>query len=191
MCPGLCQNTDNIVVSKTPDRLFCLLRVMADQAAERAAVFRQGDFHTVFDPDLHIRETNCPFSSYIPVLLALGSDTAEEFALLAEKEVPLLIMGYSDLFWILDFEKTDGVLRDFHLIGPVLVEDIATRRMETAISELGISGEEKRLLCLQLSELHILPINHWMDYGLMLHYSLCGERLDSGSFHFVDRKADS
>ena len=146
-------------------------------------------YDTVFDPSLRITASTCPFSSHIPALLAFGDDTADDFVLSADEGAPVMITGYCDLLWILDFEKADGVLRAFHLIGPVFVEDITTHRMEAAISEIGIFGTEKRLLCQQLSSLPLLPINHFMDYGLMLHYCLCGERLDSSGFHFIDRKS--
>lgn len=148
-------------------------------------------YHSVLGPDLTVVSTNCPFSAHIPALLRLGGEDIDSISLLAEDSTPVVITGYADLLWILDFEKEDGELLAFHLIGPVFLEDIAVSRLEAAISALGISGGEKRELVGQLSALPMFPINRWMDYGLMLHYSLCGQHLDSGSFHFVDRKTAS
>jgi len=145
-------------------------------------------YHTVFDPSLQFKDTNCPFSHHIPALLNLNEDAPFFFSSLADEQLPVVITGCSDLLWILDFEKEEGELLAFHLIGPVFLEDISVPRLEAAISALGISGGEKRELVGQLSALPMFPINRWMDYGLMLHYSLCGQHLDSGSFHFVDRK---
>lgn len=93
------------------------------------------------------------------------------------------------MLWILDYEKEGETLLAFHLIGPVFLEDIAVHQLEAAVSGLGFWGGEKRELVQQLSALPMFPINRWMDYGLMLHYCLWGEYLDSGSFHFIDRKA--
>ena len=124
-------------------------------------------YHTVFDPSLQLKDTNCPFSQHIPALLNLNEDAPFFFSSLADEQLPVVITGCSDLLWILDFEKEEGELLAFHLIGPVFLEDIS------------------------VSALPMFPINRWMDYGLMLHYSLCGQHLDSGSFHFVDRKTVS
>ena len=148
-------------------------------------------YHSVLDPELTIVSTNCPFSTHIPALLAYDDNTARDFAQLAENGAPVVITGYADLLWILDFERTDGALAAFHLVGPVFLEDIAMYQLETAVSDLGISGGEKRWLVQQLSSLPIMPINHWMDYGLMLHYCLRGEHLDSSILRFVDRKSSS
>lgn len=148
-------------------------------------------YHTVFDPSLQLKDTNCPFSQHIPALLNLNEDAPFFFSSLADEQLPVVITGCSDLLWILDFEKEEGELLAFHLIGPVFLEDISVPRLEAAISALGISGGEKRELVQQFSALPMFPINRWMDYGLMLHYSLCGQHLDSGSFHFVDRKTAS
>ena len=147
--------------------------------------------YTVLTPELQISDTSCPFAAHIPALLGLDAEAPEEFALLAEDTAPVIITGYADLLWVLDFEIEQNDLRNYHLIGPVFMEDIAAYRLESAISELGISGGDKRRLCQQLSALPMLPINHIMDYGLMLHYCLRGEHLDSGAFRFADRNSGS
>lgn len=146
---------------------------------------------TILDRELLLVDTSCPFAAHIPALLDLGGNAASEFALLAETAAPVVITGHADLLWILDFEKEQNELCAYHLIGPVFIEDIASFRLESAASEMGITGGEKRLLCQQLSALPMLPINHFMDYGLMLHYCLWGEHLDSGSFRYADRKSPS
>ena len=146
-------------------------------------------YHTVLAPDLTITNTNCPFSAHIPALLSLNGDEAGSFSLLAESGTPVMITGHADLLWILDFEKQEDALAAFHLIGPVFLEDISMHRLEMAVSDLGISGGEKRELVQQFSALPIMPVNHWMDYGLMLHYCLCGDHLDTSVFRFIDRKA--
>lgn len=148
-------------------------------------------YHSVLAPDLTVVSTSCPFSAHIPALLSLDEEGAESFSLLAESGTPVIITSHADLLWVLDFEKREGALAAFHLIGPVFLEDIAMHRLEAAVSDLGISGGEKRELVQQFSALPIMPINHWMDYGLMLHYCLCGEHLDSDNFRFLDRKASS
>ena len=146
-------------------------------------------YYTVLDPSLQLIETNCPFSQQLPGLLELDSDASGYFSSLADEHAPVVITGCSDLLWIMDFERDDKALHAVHLIGPVFIEDISMNRLEASVSELGISGGEKRELCEQLSVLPMFPVNHFMDYGLMLHFCLCGEQLDSGSFHFIDRKA--
>lgn len=146
-------------------------------------------YYTVFDPSLQLIETNCPFSQHLPALLDLGKEAPGYYSSLADEHAPVVITGCSDLLWIMDFERDDKELHALHLIGPVFIEDISMNRLEASVSEFGISGGEKRVLCEQLSVLPMFPVNHFMDYGLMLHFCLCGEHLDSGSLHFIDRKA--
>ena len=147
--------------------------------------------YSVLDRELHLKDSSCPFAAHIPALLGLDAGAPEEFVLLAKDASPVIITGCADLLWVLDFEIEQNELRNYHLVGPVFMEDIAAYRLESAVSGLGISGGEKRRLCQQLSALPMLPINHFMDYGLMLHYCLRGEHLDSGAFNFADRNASS
>ena len=147
--------------------------------------------YTVLNRELQVANTSCPFAAHIPALLGLGAGAPEEFALLARDASPVVITGYADLLWLLDFEKEQNELRNYHLLGPVFMEDIAAYRLESDVSELGISGREKRRLCQQLSALPMLPINHFMDYGLMLHYCLWEEHLDPVDFRFADLNSTS
>ncbi len=142
---------------------------------------------SVFDPALRVVSSNCPFADHIPALLSLAGD-ADRFDFLSGFTSPAMLSGKAELLWILDRGIDGEEPRCFYLLGPVFIEDVAAQRLETAVTALGITGGEKRELVQQLAAAPMLPINHFLDYGLMLHYSLTGEHLDAGTFRFVDRE---
>lgn len=143
-------------------------------------------YHTVFDPTLAVVESSCPFVGRLDVLLGFDEDSPQRLLPLAAAARPVLMPGAADLFWLMDFERSEtGDLRAIHLIGPAFIEDVAPHRLDAAVSALGIAGADKRRLIQELSAVPLLPFNHLMDYGLMLHYALTDERLDSSGFQFL------
>ena len=143
-------------------------------------------YYAVFDPELKPVDSNCPFRQHLPLLLGLSGGFTGKAAELAAAGMPVILSTGPGLLWVLDYEKApDGLLLAYHLIGPVYVEDIAAHEMDVYLSSLGLVGGEKRVLSQQLSSLPLLPINHFTDYGLMLHCCLTGRKADLRSFTFL------
>lgn len=146
---------------------------------------------SVLDPAFHLLDSSCPFQQHILALLDVDEDFADRVGELAEAGKPVILSTGPGFLWALDYEKdAGGGLLAYHLLGPVYVEDIAPRQIEEHLSSLGLVGGEKRVLLQQLSALPLFPINHFVDYSLMLHCCLTGEKGSSLSFTFLSQAKD-
>lgn len=143
---------------------------------------------SVLDPAFHLLDSSCPFEQHILALLDMDKGFASRACKLAAVGKPVILSTGPGFLWALDYEKdADGGLLAYHLLGPVYVEDVAARRIEDHLSALGLVGGEKRVLLQQLSALPLFPINHFADYGLMLHCCLTGEKGSTLSFTFLSQ----
>ena len=145
-------------------------------------------YYAVFDPSFALTESNCPFSRWLSKLLGLNDDAPEQTARYAQSGTPVILSTGFGLLWIMDYDRQPvGELRAYHVLGPVFLEDVPAHAVDRYLSDLEISGGDKRTLAQQLAALPLFPINHFTDYGLMQHYCLTGEKKDADIFAFADR----
>lgn len=145
-------------------------------------------YFAVFDPSFSLVDSNCPFSRWLPRLLDMNGDALEQTARYAQSGTPVILSTGIGLLWIIDYHRLrGGELQAYHVLGPVFLEDIPAHSVDLYLSDLGISGRDKRLLAQQIAALPLFPINHFADYGLMQHYCLTGEKKDPDIFAFADR----
>ena len=147
-------------------------------------------YYTILTPSLALRQSTCPFSAHLPVLLKLQGKSGSfrnQIKPFAESGKPVILSSGAGLIWAVDYEKdASGTILAFHLLGPVLIEDVPDRQIRSYLSDFDLSLPETRRLLEQLSTLPVFPINHYLKYGLMQHYCLTGERSGSEIFSFTD-----
>ena len=147
-------------------------------------------YFAVFDPSFSLVESNCPFSQWLPSLIGIEEEMRAQITRSAESASPIILSSGIGLLWILDYERTsNNEPRAYHFLGPVYIEEISPQQIDLYLSDLGISGGDKRILAQQLADLPLFPINHFEDYGLMQHYCLTGEKAESDIFAFAEQKS--
>ncbi len=147
-------------------------------------------YYTILTPSLTVRESSCPFSGHQPALLRLH-DKNDSFRQLltplAESGTPVILSSGAGLIWVVDYEKdTARTLQAWHLLGPVMIEDVPDRQIRSYLSDFDLNLSETRQLLSQISALPAYPLNHFQKYGLMQHYCLTGEQSGSEIFSYVD-----
>lgn len=90
---------------------------------------------------------------------------------------PLLLGAPLGLMWCAAFEYQDGSLYRSHLIGPVFNTEITQHALEEQFKQYEISVSFKIRIFNVLPTLPILSTVLMLQYGLMLHYCVTGEKL--------------
>lgn len=93
------------------------------------------------------------------------------------KDTPMLLSMPIGLYAIAVFEKSEGVLRRVHVLGPAFSTDVPKRAIDEGILALTDSPQEQLGLKGVVYTLPLVTPKTLNQYGLMLHYALSGERL--------------
>lgn len=145
----------------------------------------QDIFFWTFDAGFSLRYTNCPAEKYYAYIFDIDSSTAELIRQLAENNKPAVMTSAAGLLWIVDFERDSlDELLFCHVVGPVYVDEISQRRIDSTIKRLSLPRSEKQELRHLLCQFPIVPITRYYDYGLMLHYCITGEKINYSDFQY-------
>ena len=102
-----------------------------------------------------------------------------------ETRMASVITDALDFFWIADPAFDDlGELLYIHVLGPVFVEEVSFRKIEQSLSVRINSMEIKREFMEYLQRVPVIPITRFLEYGLMLHYCITGEKISLSDFAY-------
>lgn len=90
---------------------------------------------------------------------------------------PLLLGAPLGMMWCAAFEYREGALYRSHLIGPVFNTEITQRALEEQFKQYDIAISFKIKIFEVLPTLPVLSSVLMIQYGLMLHYCVTGEKL--------------
>ncbi|MBQ6363305.1 MAG: helix-turn-helix domain-containing protein [Lachnospiraceae bacterium] len=143
--------------------------------------------YTVLTPSLTLLESSCPFAVRLPALLRLDDLFREQIAPYAASGSPVILSSGAGMIWAVDYEKdTDRNLQAYHLIGPIMIDDVPAQRIRSYLSDFDLDLAGIRQLLTELSALPVLPITQFRNYGLMQHYCLTGEKAGAEIFSYAD-----
>lgn len=95
----------------------------------------------------------------------------------ATHTTPLLLGAPMGLLWCAAFEYQDGALYRSHLIGPVFNTEISRHALEEQFRQYDVPVSFKISILDVLPTLPVLSTVLMLQYGLMLHYCVSGEKL--------------
>jgi len=131
-----------------------------------------------YDSHLANTYTNCPDSAVLSPLFLGNEEQTRPLLPLGEKNRPAVLEDSLGLLWIADYEKdTVGALLYIHVIGPVFIEDFSERTLENALRSMDIPAGRRQPILRVLEALPVIPVTRFYEYGIMLHYCICGERI--------------
>lgn len=134
-----------------------------------------GLYSWVYSSRPELLATNCPYADILdPLLLSLQQQARQ----LLTPDCPTALTDALGLTWIAEPEREDLRPPRLYLIGPVLHTDFVPDMIQTDLARLPLTPQQRQELPALLKNLPILTLQHFMDYGLMLHYALTGEKLD-------------
>ena len=139
-----------------------------------------------YDAEFRLLSDNCPNSRQYHILFPIQEYRERLLKLCRAGALPVIVTDSLGLMWVVDFE-TDGAgeLRQIHMIGPAIMDAVSASKLNEALSRMQLSSNTQSQVTGVLSALPILPITRMCQYGLMLHFTLTGERITIGDIRFL------
>ena len=145
----------------------------------------------IYDHRLAPVYNNCPFSMVYDIFFAMEEKRIPTINQVHKKSQPIVVTNPIGLIWIADFENDEnGELRYIHTIGPVFFDDVSQNAVEKELNRLKLSNPIRQEFRNVLRSLPVIPATRFLQYGIMLHYTLTGEKITTSEFQYLG-KVDS
>lgn len=99
---------------------------------------------------------------------------------------PLVLSAPLGLMWCAAFQRSEGVLEQIHLIGPVFNTELSLSEIDRAVQRHNIPLEWRTGFKELLQNLPVVSSMLFFQYALMLHYCVTGEKLARGDIQFQE-----
>ncbi|MDO4284136.1 MAG: AraC family transcriptional regulator [Eubacteriales bacterium] len=142
-------------------------------------------YYWQLDPALALVSSNCPEVEIIYSFLSVGSCRSYLTLYLEKGEKdPLILSDTLGLSWVAAFEAAEGRVCRVHLIGPCFTSDVPGRELEEAVAGREYPPAMARRFLERIRQLPVTPLIVWMQYGLMLHFAVTGEKREVSDFQY-------
>lgn len=140
-----------------------------------------------FDPELNLLRSSCPDLEPFQGFFPLSGCQDYLAAYLRRRELaPLVLSDTLGMSWIADFELLGGQLCRVYLIGPAFTSDIPVERISLRLRQHNLPLELTREFQERVFALPIIPHANWLQFGMMLHYTVTGEKIGLSDFRYQD-----
>jgi AraC-like DNA-binding protein len=169
---------------------------VAEYAERNIQFFRElvdcahGIYSWVYNSRREMVYSNCPYHEALSnVFLSDSEDEAMRAGDCANPR-PAVVTNRLGLMWITDFERAGSELF-IHVVGPVFYGDVSMKTIDQTLDEIGFSANVKREFMEILGKLPVVASRRMMEYGLMLHYTLTGEKISIGDFQYMKKPSSA
>ena len=141
-----------------------------------------------FDSQMEILQTNCPGGEQLYPLIVPYAHIEEIRLHLTQYHKPVIVTNDLGLMWVADalFEKND--ITRFHILGPFFMYDSAALKVEKELRQRALTPALLQPAMDFFARLPVLGLTRILEYGIMLHYCITGERLVSEDIRFPDEQ---
>jgi AraC-like DNA-binding protein len=152
----------------------------------------QNLYYWEYDPALNFISGSCPKPEIAEWFLSL-SDCKEYLLRYIEtgEKKPLMLSNLYGLSWIAVFEVVAGQLCRVHLLGPAFNSDVSTTKLKVQLRSENFPDAMSEAFLERLSEIPIIRLSAWFQYGLMLHYVVTGEKLTVSDYEYQTKLKDN
>ncbi len=99
---------------------------------------------------------------------------------------PSIVSGAYHCTWIIDSLRiSDGPDR-LYAFGPFYMDSYPKSEIKSEIRAAGLSSPEKRMMLEQLPKVSVIPFATAMNYAIMIHYAITGEKISYVDLHHKD-----
>ena len=153
---------------------------MALSTEEKLKLYRemilcvQDLYFWTYDTKFELVYTNCPDAELVNMLFISVVNSVPK-----DKDKPAVITSELGLSWIVNMERDDqGVPCYYHVVGPTTTTELSMDRLKKEIRRRhGVSVSLMKNAERLFSSIPITSMSRIIEYGLMMHYCLTGEKL--------------
>ena len=139
-----------------------------------------------YDQDMNLLQSSCPHEDLSGGMTAMNAQWDKTIENLRQYRKPLVMSNEFGLMWICaaptDQQQPDRI----HALGPFFMYEVSAARIEAELRSRDLPGELIRPALQFLRRLPVIPLMRVMEYGVMLHYCLTGQRLSLEDVRFPD-----
>lgn len=163
---------------------------------QRLALFRDmiGCCHPLYlwsyDQDLNLLESNCPEESLLNELFVSNAYAEELPGFFAESATPYVISNEYGLVWIAVPDMITAAQQTIHVLGPFFLYEVSLSQLERELHHRAISDELRAYVIQFLRGLPVISLNRAVEYVLMFHFCITGERIEVTNIRFLDHGSD-
>jgi AraC-like DNA-binding protein len=132
-----------------------------------------------YDFEMHLKNTDCPDQTVFDALLAI--DGCQKYLLqqahAKKKSTPIILSNSIGLMWAANYEMAESVPVRFHVIGPVFMNNVSLKYLHKVLNQLNIPMDLQSGFIRLLHTVPIISLSRLMEYSLMQHYAITGDRL--------------
>ena len=153
-------------------------------------------YFTEFDTALSPLFSTAPDAETGNLFMMLAIDdmrTLEEMPLLAKDYTgghgkisavrrPEIQSNSLGLIWVSEVECAEGIPVKIHVLGPAFADDFSLELIRNRLDHLRISVSLKQHFLSFVEKLPVVPIMQMIEYGIMQHYALTGEKIRMSDF---------
>jgi len=129
-----------------------------------------------YDADGTLLESNSAYSTPHRLFEHTGG-LSEALAYGKEHSAPFMFSAPMGLVWCAVFDKTEDILQEMYVLGPVFFSDSGAPEMEETLRNLTLDYYSRKHIIQLIRDVPVFPSATYFHLCLMLHYSLTGERL--------------
>lgn len=132
--------------------------------------------------------SNCPEQEVVYAVLNMNIMKEQVLEYAAENDEPFILTGTLSMMWITAFEKTEGVLHRIYVLGPFFMDDTSLKDIEDSLRKLHLSKPLREGTSAFLHSLPIISLSRILEYSIMLHYSVSGQKLHTWELGYLPSK---
>lgn len=142
-----------------------------------------------YDKDGLPVSTTCPDSTWLndPRLEKQG-ELFRQYAELHSR--PSLITGAYSTMWLIASEKKDGIPEVIYAVGPFFTDSFPKEQIRKQLEEEHMPIRTAEKLMNQLNRLSVISFYRVLEYAIMIHYAVTGEKIDFFELHYDSQPAE-
>lgn len=143
-----------------------------------------------FDGKMQLLTSNTPNPELFSMLLAVGGTKDDILEYCSKSKIPGFTSDSASLLWLAAPKYLDETLTDIYLIGPVFASSISEETLSKALNALHLAPELRFSTLKLLKSVPIIQHTILLQYGIMLHRCLTGEKLVTADLQIIHSSAD-
>ena len=165
-----------------------------DRISERISLFQElisctfNFYLWEYDKDMNLLKSSCPEERTFEMIFSMMNIKSYLLDYAQKDSMPIVFSNDLDMTWIAVFEKEDGAVMYFHLLGPVFTDEYSLNSKEKALNVRNFSPKLKHTFMNLMESLPTVCLTQFLQYGIMLHCCAAKEKIRNSDFRYYQEK---
>lgn len=145
----------------------------------------------LYDSQLNLLYSNCPDQHLFHLLFSMNENRVKNIRNEAVHNRPVAVTNSLGLMWIVDFARNEtGEPAYIYVIGPAFYSEISQTKLYKSLQKYNFSVALTSAFLEALSQLPLLTSVRFLQFGLMLHYTIAGEKITTSDIQYASASTD-